>query len=359
MNDLVTTLGTVRERIAKFRGQAIGEENTKHSLIEPVLKALGWDVEDLDQVQCEYRYTHGGDPVDYALLQDGVPCLFVEAKALGENLDKWAHQVMGYTGVAGVGWALLTDGNEYRIYNAGASGDIAEKLFRRVLVEADRPELAQTLVLLAKDQLRAKQIEVLWRREKIDHEVQDAVEGLAAEAPKEFVNLLRKRVRRPLSAAEVVESLARFRVTLEYRVAPPAWGGVAPLGLAREPVAAGPGQPTPERPAAGPIDKTPWRHVTLQDLIRAGSVQPPLDLETTYKGQRLVARIEPGGTVTWNGTTYDSLSTAGGMARKSVVGAPPGREYPQTNGWGFWRVRDTGGSLVLLDVLRQRHFTRR
>ena len=104
------------------------------------------------------------------------------------------------------------------------------------------------------------------------------------------------------------------------------------------------------------LDKTPWRHVTLKDLISSGTITLPLDLETTYKGHKLAARIEADLTVTWNGTTYDSLSIAGGMARKSIVGAPPGREYPQTNGWTFWRFRDTDGNLAFVDALRQRHF---
>jgi hypothetical protein len=67
-----------------------------------------------------------------------------------------------------------------------------------------------------------------------------------------------------------------------------------------------------------------------------------------------IRRGSPTGPVTWNGATYDSLSTAGGMARKSIVGAPPGREYPQTNGWTFWRFRDTDGHLAFVDALRQR-----
>ena len=67
------------------------------------------------------------------------------------------------------------------------------------------------------------------------------------------------------------------------------------------------------------------------------TVRLPLDIETTYKGHQLTARIEADGNVTWNGATCDSLSSAGGMARKSIVGAPPDREYPPTNGWTFWR----------------------
>ena len=106
----------------------------------------------------------------------------------------------------------------------------------------------------------------------------------------------------------------------------------------------------------GNPDKTPWRHVTLQDLISSGTVRLPLDIETTYKWQQLTARIEADGNVTWNGTTYDSLSVAGGMARKSIVGTLSGREYPPTNGWTFWRFQDSDGRLAFIDVLRQRHF---
>jgi hypothetical protein len=42
MNDLAAALTIVRERIAKWRGQLIVEENTKTVLIEPILRALGW-----------------------------------------------------------------------------------------------------------------------------------------------------------------------------------------------------------------------------------------------------------------------------------------------------------------------------
>lgn len=46
--ELAATLAGVAERIARHRGSRIGEQNTKAALITPVLRALGWDVEDLD-----------------------------------------------------------------------------------------------------------------------------------------------------------------------------------------------------------------------------------------------------------------------------------------------------------------------
>jgi predicted type IV restriction endonuclease len=357
MNDLAAALVQVRARIAKFGGQTIGEENTKHALIEPVLRALGWDLEDLDEVRCEYKLKQADNPVDYALFVHGGLRLLVEAKALGESLSKYAHQIMGYAGVAGiVEWIVLTDGNEYRIYNAYAPVPIDQKLFKRVAVASDEPGLTDTLGLLSKAQLQGTVIDDLWRAYFVDRQVKKAVEDLAGlEAPIDFVNLVRKRVP-ALSAAVVRQSLGRATLSLDY-----------PTFKLAPTLPAGPKAPSSSAAAASiaaedmgdkapGADKTPWRHVTLKDLISSGTIVLPLDIETTYKGHQLRARIEVGGTVTWNDTSYDSISMAGAMARKSIVGAPPGREFPPTNGWTFWRFRYADGQLVIVDVLRQRHF---
>jgi hypothetical protein len=99
---------------------------------------------------------------------------------------------------------------------------------------------------------------------------------------------------------------------------------------------------------------TAMAEATLPNLIAAGFVKAPLELERTYKGVKLTAMIEQDGTVTFGGGCYDSLSTAGGMARKSVIGTPEGRPYPQTNGWIFWQFRDPkAGTLRDMDSLRQ------
>ena len=62
------------------------------SLMRSVLRALGWDVEDLEDVKLEYRRRPSDNPVDYALFILRTPRLFIEAKALGGHLDdgKWA-----------------------------------------------------------------------------------------------------------------------------------------------------------------------------------------------------------------------------------------------------------------------------
>ena len=49
------------------------------------------------------------------------------------------------------------------------------------------------------------------------------------------------------------------------------------------------------------------------------------------------------------------------MARKPLrTGDLKGRPYPPTNGWTFWRVRDSEtGEVVEIDVLRDRYLERK
>ena len=74
------TLEDVAERVERYRGAHIGEQNTKATLIVPVLRALGWNVEDLDEVHLEYKFKSQDRPVDYALMLQRKPVLFIEAK---------------------------------------------------------------------------------------------------------------------------------------------------------------------------------------------------------------------------------------------------------------------------------------
>jgi hypothetical protein len=93
---------------------------------------------------------------------------------------------------------------------------------------------------------------------------------------------------------------------------------------------------------------------TLPKLIAAGFVKAPLELERAYKGVRLTASIQQGGTVSFGGETGLTLSAAGGIARKSVLGTPPKEPPPATNGWIFWQFRDSNtGSLREVDALRR------
>src|SRR5262249_26254333 len=185
---------------------------TKAGLIAPVLRALGWDVEDLRQVHLEYRPRPADKPVDYALLINGQPRTFVEAKGLRQNLEdrKWTNQLMGYAAVAGVRWVVLTNGDEYRLYNAHAGVPVEEKLFRRIQVSSDSSEARATLALLSKESI--SELESLWQEDFVDRQVRSAVDSLfLPEADDGLVRLLRRRLPAELSAKQIRAALGRLR----------------------------------------------------------------------------------------------------------------------------------------------------
>ena len=65
------------------------------ALIDPLLRALGWDVFDPEVVAPEYKVAGGW--ADYALLRtDGKPAAILEAKKLGEALSPHRMQMLNY-----------------------------------------------------------------------------------------------------------------------------------------------------------------------------------------------------------------------------------------------------------------------
>jgi len=97
------------------------EEDTKAEFIEPLFEALGWDVrntENDEEVVREERISKGR--VDYSFRINGIPKFFLEAKALKEDLDniKFVEQAINYSWHKGCTWAVLTDFEAIKIFNA-------------------------------------------------------------------------------------------------------------------------------------------------------------------------------------------------------------------------------------------------
>ena len=353
---LINALPKLRTRIQKIlnRNDNVGEQNTKAALIDPLLAALGWDVEDIDEVSREYRRKSQDNPVDYALFMLRSPRLFVEAKGLEQDLSdrKWISQVLGYATVVGVEWCVLTNGDEYRLYNAHAPVDVEQKLFRVVRIsESDKQEYTiETLELLSKEKMGDNLLNVLWKAHFIDRHVSRALEDLLQNEDAGFIRLIRKRTPE-LTPSEIRESLKRAEIRIDFPIV-----SVSSQSLSTEV------DDESLTPIEGVNDtegdqkslKIPG--VQVSDLIRTNLLEPPLKLEKAYKGAHLEAEIQPDGTIVFEGETYKSLSSAAAFARKSIIGAPPGRKYPQTNGWVFWKYRDREtGRLEEMDVLRQRY----
>lgn len=117
--DFIDEIKLFSKRIETLKTQIQTEEATKTSLIMPLFRMLGYDVFNPTEFVPEFTADVGikkGEKVDYAILQDGIPVILIEAKWCGENLDKHGSQLFRYFGTTKAKFAILTNGIEYRFF---------------------------------------------------------------------------------------------------------------------------------------------------------------------------------------------------------------------------------------------------
>lgn len=94
------------------------EDNTCKDFILPLFRALGWGVETSKEVEGQKTVSSGR--VDYAFYLDGIPKFYLEAKSVPEDLndEKYVKQAINYAYNKGVTWAVLSNFDRIKIFNA-------------------------------------------------------------------------------------------------------------------------------------------------------------------------------------------------------------------------------------------------
>jgi len=115
----------IKKLVAKYENlkkakmiKAYNEANTRKNFIMPLFDTLGWDIHG-DEVTEEEKISKGR--VDYAFRIDNIPKFFLEAKPLKADLEdpKYTKQTINYAYNKDVTWAVLTDFEGLKIFNAG------------------------------------------------------------------------------------------------------------------------------------------------------------------------------------------------------------------------------------------------
>ena len=94
------------------------EAATRQEFILPLFDALGWNTRDTREVSPEEKVSRGF--VDFAFRIQGIPRFFLETKKILTDLDdpQWARQAINYAWLKGVTWAVLTDFEGLKVFNA-------------------------------------------------------------------------------------------------------------------------------------------------------------------------------------------------------------------------------------------------
>jgi hypothetical protein len=143
------------------------ERTTCIWVIEPLLEAAGysrfdWIAEGTDAT---------GNKPDYRVLHNSPHQWLMEAKAWNHALsDADANQLTSYANTNHIRWAVLTNGKEWRLYDASIFGTVQERLMAQAGL--DNPEaLANLLCALHKETMQSGETERVARRLRMEREM--------------------------------------------------------------------------------------------------------------------------------------------------------------------------------------------
>lgn len=218
MIQLVKCIEELRTQLSKHRKAGLKEYPTRTIFIDPMLKALGWDVRDPDDVQLECP-TIDGKAVDYAMKVNRKIVLYVEAKQLGNPLEelKALTQVVGYAANNGVEWCVLTNGVRYKVYKASEKASAPEKILFEVSIDPNDSkgtpvhELAKQFSRLSKESMASGLLDQLGTEVFTNGKVRKALENLILEEHDSLIRLIRKKMSdKTVRPSQVAQALRRI-----------------------------------------------------------------------------------------------------------------------------------------------------
>lgn len=119
MDAFIKNIKELSERIAVLKNKVKSEEATKHSMVLPLLNALGYDIfnpeEVIPEVPCDI--SNKGDKVDYVLANNGKHEILIECKECHQNLNNHISQLRKYFVASEARFAILTNGIRYLFFS--------------------------------------------------------------------------------------------------------------------------------------------------------------------------------------------------------------------------------------------------
>ena len=136
------------------------EETTKIALITPFLRLMGYDTTNPAEYTADVG-TKQGEKVDFALIQENEPIIFIECKSAANKLsDENISQLYRYFSITDIQIGLLTNGVEYKFFTTGEDNNRMD----------EKPFLDLDLTNLTK-----KDIKELEKFKKINFNVDEVV----------------------------------------------------------------------------------------------------------------------------------------------------------------------------------------
>ncbi len=205
----------VKELRANPAVRSYPEAKVRQAVIERLLRLLGWNTDDVDEVDPEYSV--GGGSVDYALRLNGNSEVFIEAKRAKEDLGEHQEQLVIYTAKHGVPLAVLTNGLTWQFFLPLQKGPWEQRQFCDVGLKD--PEIsARLLEFLSRENVLSGaavksaegRLEALRRDAAIEETLPEAWEALISDSEGLIVDLIEEKVESLCGSKPDPERIRRF-----------------------------------------------------------------------------------------------------------------------------------------------------
>ncbi|WP_157669317.1 type I restriction endonuclease [Chitinibacter sp. GC72] len=196
MENFTQRIKTHIQHVNNVGSHCNSEETTKQALILPLLDILGFSPYDPTKVKAEYAADFPGaknnERVDYALFCQGVPVMFIEAKAFTEKLSNHAPQLARYfNATPEVAVAALTNGQEWRFFTDLNNKNVMdEKPFLTVDFSSGEIEETQQLARFRHDQFQPDALRTLAEESIYLTAFKAAISSSLREVDAEFVRYI-------------------------------------------------------------------------------------------------------------------------------------------------------------------------
>lgn len=184
MDDLKEIIETVLERLKKHRSlYEKSEESVRYQIINPILRGIGWDPENPEEIQPNIT-SEEGIP-DYSLLKDGKKVLFIEAKKLSVDIEQneVVRKLASYCFGEGIKYGVLTNGSVWLLFRAFQEGTtMSERIVWKTDIESDELTASiRRLSTISKDNI--DRIEKLIKK----HQILDEIWQSLVDEPEEII----------------------------------------------------------------------------------------------------------------------------------------------------------------------------
>ena len=198
------------------------EANTKAAVLREFLDLLGWDIPSNTQLEYSVKAFGKTYKVDYALILDGTPVAFLEAKGVDTAItEKHREQLEAYLKNEDVNLGILTNGKEYEFYRREV---IDTRVRVNTLGKADLeniPDRVTTLSAFRKDAIQSNEWEKILNRIKELREARTTLEQEKDSLATETADLFSKRVSEKISSkteSQVKEMIDRLIADIESEI---------------------------------------------------------------------------------------------------------------------------------------------